>query len=115
MSSDAQERVTTTIRGERLEFFRELRETTDAGSDAAVMREIVDRAMMCDEARERADALEDRVADLQRQLAAANQRIDASNELVRQVDERRSLERRRREAGILRRARWWVFGMDKDD
>lgn len=115
MSSDAQERITTTLRGDRLEFFEELREATDAGSDAAAMRRIVDRAIECDDARERADALEDRVADLQRQLAAANQRIDATNELVRYVDEERSLERKRREAGILRRARWWVFGMDKEN
>ena len=53
--------------------------------------------------------------DLRRQLAAANQRIDSANEIVEHVREQRSAEQRRREAGILTRAKWWVTGMDTDD
>ncbi len=53
--------------------------------------------------------------DLQRQLAAANQRIDASNELVQYVEEERTAEQRRREVEVLTRAKWWVTGMPSSD
>lgn len=46
---------------------------------------------------------------LRQQLAAANQRIDASNELVEYVEDELSY----REAGLGTRMKWWLFGKDK--
>jgi len=58
------------------------------------------------------------IDELRSQLAAANQRTDAANELVRYVkgekelqQDRRQRERMKEHAGILRRSKWWVFGM----
>lgn len=115
MTRDDKNRVTTTLRGERVNYFESVRESTNADSDAAVMREIVDRAREHDRAQERAESLQARVDDLERQLRAANQRIDATNDLVEYVETERSVERRRREASAVQRAKWWLFGMDLDD
>ena len=53
---------------------------------------------------------------LRAQLAAANQRIDASNELVEYVEEERSIARQRAQAGVLTRMKWWLAGMpDESD
>lgn len=46
---------------------------------------------------------------LRQQLAAANQRIDASNELVEYVEDELSY----REARLGTRMKWWLFGKDK--
>lgn len=53
--------------------------------------------------------------DLRRQLAKANQRIDAANEVVAYAREERSAEQRRREAGLLTRAKWWLIGQETGD
>lgn len=60
------------------------------------------------------DHLRAKVDDLQRQLAAANRRIDTTNELVRYVEDERTAEQRRREAGLLTRTKWWLTGMPDD-
>lgn len=65
--------------------------------------------------REERDRLSNECEDLRRQLAAANQRIDASNELVRAVQRNQTLDERRARAGVLRRAKWWLLGMNVDD
>jgi uncharacterized protein YeeX (DUF496 family) len=114
-TDDERTRVTTTLTGDRLAFFERVDDETDAGSDAAVMREIVDRAREHADAQERVDRLQRRVDELEGQLRAANQRIDATNDLVEYVETERSVERRRREASALQRARWWLLGMDLDD
>lgn len=55
---------------------------------------------------------------LRRELQAANRRVDEHQELVRYVETERSIqerreqrERRRAEAGVLKRAKWWLVGM----
>ena len=67
------------------------------------------------ESRHRADELEARVDELRNQLRNANQRIDASNELVREVERERTLAERKAGAGALTRLKWWATGMPKDD
>jgi len=61
------------------------------------------------------DRVEAERDDLRRQLAEANQRIDAANEIVAYAREERSAEQRRREAGVLTRAKWWLVGQGGDD
>lgn len=69
---------------------------------------------------------EGRIADLKAeneqlrdQLAATNQRIDTTNELVEHVEEQRSIAareqsitERRANAGVLTRTKWWLLGME---
>jgi len=61
------------------------------------------------------DSLEARNTDLTNQLAEANTRIDAANELVEYVDKQKSAQERWREAGILGKAKYSIFGMSSDD
>lgn len=86
--------------------------------------------------REERDALREQVADLQTELeqlerdrqsaeaevdeltsklAAAHERIDTTNELVRVAESDLSVRERKQRAGVLTRARWWLTGMDDDE
>jgi phage-related minor tail protein len=59
--------------------------------------------------------LEARADDLRRQLAQANKRNDEVTELVEYVEDERSTEQRRRQAGVLTRTKWWLTGMPDDE
>lgn len=61
------------------------------------------------------ESLEARNTDLTNQLAEANTRIDAAGELVEYVETERSAQERYREAGILGKVKYTVFGMDTDE
>jgi len=97
------------------------RPSTDA-SDAEALRECVRRSKRLDDAEadiadleaelQRAEARGD---DLQRQLAAANRRIDVTNELVAEVRSDVSTRERKAKAGIGARAKWFLFGMPDSD
>lgn len=107
-------RVTATLDDEQYEYLQAVKEAEGLDSDAAAVRACMDRARMHDDAQERAESLEARVEELRNELAAANRRIDSANELVEYVEEERSLEQRRRQAGIVTRARWWLTGMPEE-
>lgn len=115
-------RVTATLEEEHAEYLEAVKEEENLDSDAAAVRACIDRAQERDDAQERAAELEARVEELRNELAAANQRIDAANELVEYVEEERTLserreerERRKDQAGILTRAKWALVGMNLDD
>lgn len=71
------------------------------------------------------ERLREQVADLERendrlrqQLAATNRRVDQHQELVRYVQEERSLaqeQSRRRKAPVWRRAKWWILGEPNEE
>jgi chromosome segregation ATPase len=61
------------------------------------------------------DSLEARNTDLTNQLAEANTRIDTANEIVEYVDSERTAQERWREAGILEKARYTLFGVPSDE
>lgn len=44
-----------------------------------------------------------------------NRRVDEHQELVQYVEEERTAERRRRQAGILTRSKWWLFGQSGEE
>lgn len=90
-----------------------IREALRARHEADEIREELEQEL---------DAKDAEVADLQRQLASANQRIDAANELVEYVEHERTLaerrerrEERRATAGLLTRTKWYFFGMSGDE
>ena len=56
-----------------------------------------------------------RADDLQRQMKELQQREEDVGEIVEYVQEERSAEQRWRQAGLVTRAKWTVFGMDVDD
>lgn len=73
------------------------------------------------ELRQRIDDLENeveqreaRVDDLRRQLQAANAKDERVQELVRYVEEERKAERQWREAGLMKRMKWRLFGISRE-
>lgn len=125
------ERFTITVSDETDEWVAEAVESGEYGSKSevaqeglALLRRVEEEGVDVEtllEARDRVDELEDELQhaeaerdDLQRQLAAANQRIDATNEIVRYVEDERTAEQRRREASAVTRAKWWLLGEPTD-
>jgi len=111
------------LQEEQISFLDELvdgdDDRLDAGNRSELMRELIDDYR---ELRDRVDDLEAEVEheraradDLRRQLQAVTERQDDVDELARYVEEERTVERRRREAGVRKRAKWWLFGMPADD
>jgi len=94
----------------------------DAGEQLAEIEAERDRlAERVEELEAKVDSLEARNRDLTNQLAESNRRIDGAAELVEYVEEERSLAQRREErekqkdeAGVLKRAKWWLVGMPSD-
>lgn len=90
-------------------------EADEAGvSRSEYLRNIIESRHDTDELEAEIEDLENRIEDLRNQLASANTRIDAANEIVEYVEEERTVERHRRHAGLLTRAKWWVTGMPAD-
>lgn len=76
---------------------------------------VVERADRVDELRDDLESERARADDLRRQLAARTEREDEIAELVEYAQDERTAAQRRREAGLLTRARWWLSGMPGDD
>jgi uncharacterized protein involved in exopolysaccharide biosynthesis len=110
-------RTTVTLEDRHLEQLEAVKAEMDEDepSNSAAIRRVFDDAAECDEHRNRIESLVNRRDELRKQLAAANERIDASNELVRAVEASRSLEARRAQAGALTRLKWWATGMPDDE
>jgi len=56
-----------------------------------------------------------RVEDLRRQLQAANEKDERVQELATYVEDERRVEQQWREAGLLTKTKWKVFGMPGDE
>jgi signal recognition particle GTPase len=102
---------------EQIEQQQAALDSDDPGTSEAV-RAIFDRAGEADELGDQVDELCNRVDELRDQLAAANTRIDATNELVQYVEHERELESRRAwreeqqaKAGVVTRTKWALVGM----
>jgi metal-responsive CopG/Arc/MetJ family transcriptional regulator len=106
-------------------------------SDAQAIREAVRHAHQQDQ---RVTKLQEQVEQLQAEKEAERERLrgeidelhtdverlqnekrlilkerEEKQELVEYVEEERSVEERRRKAGLRTRAKWWLFGMDDDE
>ena len=85
------------------------------GNRSDAVRDLLEKGLDHDQLKAERD-------DLERQLMAANRRIDTSNEIVEWVEEERSLRERRRtieerraHASIVQLAKWRLFGMPTED
>ena len=93
---------------------------TDLEQTIEELREEIDR-MEADHQTE-LEQKEARITELNNMLGEAHAKIDTTNELVERVEgeltareRREQRERKKAEAGLVRRAKWAVFGMDLDD
>jgi chromosome segregation ATPase len=88
-------------------------------SDAEAVRRAISHAQTC----------EQRVRELERQLAEAQRDLERvqrekrlileereeHQELVRAVEQEQSIQERRAQAGVLTRTKWWLTGMDEEE
>lgn len=104
------ESVSTRLDNETYEKLEEIVDERDS-SMSAVVRELIEKGLKYDDLKTERDRL-------QRELAATNRRVDEHQELVRYVEEERSLRERREareSAPVWRRAKWWMFGAPADE
>jgi len=139
------ERITPNVEPEHIELIEERKESRDAiESDAAAVRSLLDDASRVQDLEAEVNRLESemeklrseheaeleqvrseyeseleqkdaRIDELTEKLAAAHDRVETTNELVRAVEDERSLERRRAEASLSQRLRWWLTGMSVEE
>jgi len=84
-------------------------------SDAEAVRECVRRSKRVAELETELQHREARIDELERELAETRSRLEVSNEIVEYVEEEKTAQQRWRQAGLLRKAKWSVFGMASDD
>lgn len=74
-------------------------------SKAEVLRRLIQKGLEAEELEHEIERKDARINELVQALQAANRREEETTELVRYVDETRS-------AGVVQRAKWWLFGRD---
>jgi TolA-binding protein len=79
------------------------------------VRRCIERSQELDECRERVADLEQRVERLEREKRLILEQREEHSQLVRAVEQERTLEQERAEAGLATRAKWWLFGRDGDE
>lgn len=106
------------------EEFTTLQERVDElKEELATAREQRDTAQSeAEDLRERIDDLETemehqeaRANDLRRQLKAANSKNERMQSLARYVEDEQRVEQQWREAGLLTKTKWRLFGMPNED
>lgn len=100
-------KVSVSLEERHIDLLKE-RQEGDAGSRSEALRAILDEyedvRTECEELRTRCERLENEKRTILEQR-------EEHGELVRAVQEERDLERRRAQAGLATRAKWWMFGM----
>jgi TolA-binding protein len=87
----------------------------DETSDAEAVRECIRRSRRLDELEARVDELETEVERLKREKRQILAEREEKQELARYVEDERTAAQRRREASVVARAKWWLFGQNNDD
>jgi DNA repair exonuclease SbcCD ATPase subunit len=79
------------------------------------LEELFVKADRVDELEADLEHTEARVEDLRRQLQAANAKDEQVQELATYIEDERRVEQQWREAGLLTKTKWKVFGMPGDE
>lgn len=93
---------------ELLERIEEYADDHHDGNRSEAVRELLRRGLEYDEIERDRDRLE-------RQYRQLIERQEERQELVRYVEQERTLEEKRRRAGVVTRAKWWLRGMPDDE
>jgi hypothetical protein len=104
-------RTTVTVTDDALAAHVDAR---DAQTDAGRVRACIERSRGLDACRERVGDLEQQVERLQREKRLILEERDEHSQLVRAVEQQRTLEEQRAQAGLATRAKWWLFGRDEE-
>ena len=84
-------------------------------SDAEAVRACIRRSRRVDELETELQHKEARIDELENELAETRSRLEVSSEIVEYVEEEKTAQQRWRQAGLLRKAKWSVFGMSDDE
>jgi septal ring factor EnvC (AmiA/AmiB activator) len=84
-------------------------------SDAECVRRAIERSMRVEELETEVEQQQARINELENELAETRSRLEVSNELVEYVEDEKTAQERWRQAGLLTKAKWSVFGMDDSD
>lgn len=87
----------------------------DASTDAGRVRACIERSQDLEECRERVADLEQQAERLEREKRLILEQREEHSQLVAAVEQQRTLEQERAQAGLATRAKWWLFGRDEDD
>jgi DNA repair exonuclease SbcCD ATPase subunit len=79
------------------------------------LEELFAKADRVDELEADLEHTEARMEDLRRQLQAANVKDERVQELANYVEDERRVEQQWREAGLLTKTKWKIFGMPGDE
>lgn len=91
-----------------LEEIEEHADDEHGGNRSEAVRELLRRGLEYDELERDRDRLE-------RQYRQLIERQEEHQELVEYVETERTIEERRRRAGVVTRAKWWLRGMPDDE
>jgi len=105
-------RTTVTVSDEDLVAHVDAR---DAQTDAGRVRRCIERSQELDACRERVGDLEQRLERLEREKRLLLEQREEHSQLVRAVEEQRTLEQERAQAGLGTRVRWWLVGRDEGE
>jgi TolA-binding protein len=105
-------RTTVTLDDAQSEHVDAVRTSPDE-SDAAAVRRCVERSQQLAECQERIGELETEVERVQNEKRLILDQQEEHSELVRVVEEERSLQERKARAGLGQRMKWAIFGMDE--
>jgi hypothetical protein len=112
-------RVTATIDDDILENVDDHAEENHDGNRSAALQALVEKGLSHDDVVDDLEAdLEHeraRADDLRRQLQEVQSREEDVDELANYVRRERELEEQYRRASLVKRAKWWVTGMDSED
>ena len=113
-------RITPQVRTEHIDYIKEVKSEIDEDiSEAEAIRRIFDQAIHCESRVKHLESdlhqAEARIEELRSKLVATTERVDASNELVRVVEQEQSLQKKRAQAGLWTKTKWTLFGMSEDE
>lgn len=102
------ESLTAKVPEDLLEEIEDYADDEHDGNRSEAVRDLLRRGLDADELEAERDRLE-------RQYRQLIEQRDEHEALVEYVEQEKTLEERRRRAGLAKRAKWWLVGMPDDE
>ena len=106
------QRVTVTLEPEQLETISDVQEEGEAESKSEAVRHIIQRY---EEQQQEYEELHTEYERVKNEKQVMIEQREENTELVEYVEREKDLQEQYREAGIVTKAKWAIFGMDSDD
>jgi metal-responsive CopG/Arc/MetJ family transcriptional regulator len=99
--------ITVKLPDDTADLLEEIAADDFDGNRSEAVRTLLQRGAEYDEIRQERDRLE-------RQYRQLVEQREEHTELVEYVQQERTIEQQRRQAGIVTRTKWWLFGVNED-